>query len=123
MPVGRVEELARGRVWTGLQAKGNGLVDALGGLDEAIALAKKQAGIAADTEVEIVNYPPRKTLFEMVAERISGSGNQGDMQMDLGLIASLLGSRDRHALGALITPLRLFSRGEPLALMPVAFVR
>jgi protease-4 len=55
MSVVRVEELARGRVWTGQQARANGLVDALGGLDQAIALAKKGAGIAADTEVEVVN--------------------------------------------------------------------
>jgi protease IV len=123
MPVARVEELARGRVWTGLQAKANGLVDALGGLDEAIALAKKGAGIAAETEVEVVNYPPRKTLLELLAQQISGSGSSRDMTMDLGIVAGLLGDGDRHALSLLTAPMRLFRRGEPLALMPITYTR
>lgn len=47
----RVDELARGRVWTGADAHANGLVDELGGLDLAIELARKKAGIAADAPV------------------------------------------------------------------------
>lgn len=44
----RVHELARGRVWTGADAKEHGLVDELGGLDTAAALARKAAGLAGD---------------------------------------------------------------------------
>ena len=44
----RVHELARGRVWTGADAKEHGLVDHLGGLDIAAGLARKKAGLAAD---------------------------------------------------------------------------
>jgi protease-4 len=44
----RVDELARGRVWTGADAHANGLVDELGGLDLAIGIARKKAGLAAD---------------------------------------------------------------------------
>lgn len=44
----RVHELARGRVWTGADALENGLVDRLGGLETAAALARKKAGLAAD---------------------------------------------------------------------------
>jgi protease-4 len=123
MPVARVEELARGRVWTGQQAKANGLVDALGGLDQAIALAKKRAGISAGTEVEVVNYPPRKTLFELIAQRLAGSNSQRDMPVDLEMVAALVGAGDRETLGLLTAPMRLFRRGEPLALMPVGFLR
>jgi protease-4 len=47
----RVEELARGRVWTGADAHANGLVDELGGLDLATDIARKKAGIAADAPV------------------------------------------------------------------------
>jgi protease-4 len=47
----RVDELARGRVWTGADAHANGLVDELGGLDLAIDIARKKAGIAADAPV------------------------------------------------------------------------
>jgi protease-4 len=123
MPVARVEELARGRVWTGQQAKANGLVDALGGLDQAIALAKKRAGISPGTEVEVVNYPPRKTLFELIAQRLAGSNSQRDMPVDLEMVAALVGAGDRETLGLLTAPMRLFRRGEPLALMPVGFLR
>jgi len=42
-----VEPLAQGRVWTGAQAKQNGLVDAIGGIDRAIEMVKQKANIAA----------------------------------------------------------------------------
>jgi protease-4 len=42
------EGLARGRVWTGRQAKDNGLIDELGGIKESIQIAKKEAGIPDD---------------------------------------------------------------------------
>jgi protease IV len=45
MPAERVHELARGRVWTGADAAANGLVDHLGGLETAVALARRMAGL------------------------------------------------------------------------------
>ena len=39
----KIDALAQGRVWTGRQAKQNGLVDELGGLDRAVAIAKQRA--------------------------------------------------------------------------------
>jgi protease-4 len=56
----RVHELARGRVWTGADAKDNGLVDELGGLDRALDLARKKAGLAADAPVR--TYPHTSPL-------------------------------------------------------------
>ncbi len=52
-----VEEVARGRVWTGADAHSRGLVDELGGLRTAIRRAKVLAGLDEDEEVKIVNYP------------------------------------------------------------------
>ena len=78
MPVEQVDQLAQGRVWTGAQARQHGLVDALGGLDRAIALAKERAGISPETEVEVVNYPPRKSLAELLVEQLSGSERSSD---------------------------------------------
>ena len=69
----KIDALAQGRVWTGRQAKQNGLVDELGGLDRAVAVAKQRAKIAADTEVELVVYPPRKSFYELLSEQFSGS--------------------------------------------------
>jgi protease IV len=123
MPAARVEELARGRVWTGEQAKANGLVDALGGLDQAIALAKKRAGIAADTEVELVNYPARKSLFELLADRLTGTRAERSASAQLEMMAALVGVENRYALGLLTAPMRLFHPGEPLALLPIGFLR
>jgi protease-4 len=121
LAVGRVEQLAEGRVWTGAQARQHGLVDALGGLDRAIALAKEKAGIAPDAEVEVVSYPPRKTLAELLVEQLT---NGGDSRLEAAL--SLMGglrNAERRAIGLLAAPARLFNPGEPLALMPVSFLR
>src|SRR4029077_6259056 len=72
----KIDQVAQGRVWTGRQAKQNGLVDALGGLDAAVAIAKQRAKLAADSDVELVVYPPRKSFYEIVAEQFNGSGDQ-----------------------------------------------
>ena len=121
LTVERVDQLGRGRVWTGAQARDRGLVDALGGLDRAIAIAKERAGISADTDVQIVTYPARKTLAELLIEELSGSGNDRQLEAFLSL-ASGLRTAERRALGLLTAPARLFRPGEPLALMPVGFL-
>src|SRR5258708_34902318 len=64
-----IEALAQGRVWTGAQAKQNGLVDELGGLDRAIEMAKQKAKIAAADKITLVPYPPRRSLLEVLLER------------------------------------------------------
>jgi protease-4 len=122
MTVEQVDKLGQGRVWTGAQAQQNGLVDALGGLDRAIGLAKERAGISPDTDVEIVTYPARKSLAELLVEQLSGAGN--DRQLE-GVLSVLTGLRtaERRALGMLLAPARLFNPREPLALMPMGFLR
>ena len=62
LTVAAVEEIARGRVWTGADAKDRGLVDELGGLRTAIERAKVRAGFAPDAAVRIVNYPGSSVL-------------------------------------------------------------
>ncbi len=49
--------LAQGRVWSGLAAQKNGLVDIIGGLDTAIGLAKRKIGLQTDEAVEIDELP------------------------------------------------------------------
>ena len=75
----RVEAAAKGRVWTGRQAKRRGLVDALGGTDEAVAIACAAAGLSA--AVEVRPFPPAPTLakvFEsMGEEEEEGNGGNG----------------------------------------------
>ena len=57
MTYAKVDEIGRGRVWTGNQAKENGLVDKLGGLDLALGIAKERAGLKAGDEIRIVRFP------------------------------------------------------------------
>lgn len=57
LSVEAVDAVARGRVWTGEDALGHGLVDELGGLRTAVRRAKILAGLDVDAEVELVGYP------------------------------------------------------------------
>ena len=52
-----IYEVAQGRVWSGTDGLEIGLVDVLGGLETAIAIAKERAGISPDEEVDIVELP------------------------------------------------------------------
>lgn len=58
-----VDRIGKGRIWTGNQAKELGLVDELGGLLEAIELAKELAGIPAEEQVRLDVHPKKKTSF------------------------------------------------------------
>jgi protease-4 len=110
-----IHRVAQGRVWTGRQALAHGLVDALGGLDTAVALAKEKANIPAGEDVQLVVYPERRGLFDALSEQFGGG--------TAGLWSMLAGTTERRAVAALSAPSRLFRRGEPLALMPFTFVR
>lgn len=76
--VAQVLPIAQGRVWTGAKALELGLVDAIGGLDDAIAEARKLAKVAPDTALEI--YPPAPTLRDVLA-------GWGQVQAPIGLSA------------------------------------
>ena len=112
--------MAQGRVWTGRQAKGNGLVDELGGLDRAIAIAKQRAKLPADREVELVVYPPRKSFYEILTDQFSGASDQAAMSA---WMSANLTRGEIDVLRTIRGPLALFRRGEPLALMPFTFLR
>jgi protease IV len=116
----KIDALAQGRVWTGQQAKQNGLVDELGGLDRAVAIAKQRAKIAADSDVELVVFPPRKSFYELLSEQFTGSGDTA--AVGAWLNANLSGG-EIEALRIIRGPFAMFRRGEPLALMPFTFLR
>ena len=67
-----VDSIARGRVWTGIQAKEIGLVDTLGGLPLALSIAAKEAGIEYETSTVKV-FPKEKSLWEQVMEQMDES--------------------------------------------------
>jgi protease-4 len=58
-----VHDVARGRIWTGADAAGNGLVDTLGGIRDAAAIARDRAGLPADAPVRpALHIPPLARL-------------------------------------------------------------
>ena len=118
----KIDAIAQGRVWTGRQAKQNGLVDDLGGLDRAVAVAKQRAKIAADSDVELVVYPPRKSFYELLSDQFSGSGEMQSAAVTAWLSTNL-SSGEIEALRIMRGPFAMFRRGEPLALLPFTFIR
>jgi protease IV len=72
--VEEVNTLGQGRVWTGTQAKANGLIDEFGGLEKAISIAKELAGLPADKDIRRVIFPEPRPFFETVF----GSDNSAD---------------------------------------------
>ena len=64
MTVEQVDRLGQGRVWTGAQAKQNGLIDEFGGLEKAIDVVKVLAKLPADKDVERIPYPKPQNLFQ-----------------------------------------------------------
>lgn len=58
----QVDALARGRVWTGADAKEHGLVDELGGIERAVAIARERANIPSDADVDVRIYPKTTPL-------------------------------------------------------------
>ncbi|MBN1825394.1 MAG: signal peptide peptidase SppA [Candidatus Eisenbacteria bacterium] len=60
------EKLAHGRVWTGRQALANGLIDGIGGMDRAVALARDLAEIPEDEMVNVTHFPKEKGLVESI---------------------------------------------------------
>ncbi|KAL2462086.1 Serine protease SPPA [Abeliophyllum distichum] len=70
--VDSMEEVAQGRVWTGSDAASRGLVDAIGGISRAVAIAKQKANIPLDKQVTLVEMSrPSSSLPEV----LSGLGN------------------------------------------------
>jgi protease-4 len=66
-------KLAGGRIWTGRQAKHNGLIDELGTLTDAIDAARKLAKMPAGTEPELLQLPKAKSFFDSFLEDMGGA--------------------------------------------------
>ncbi len=111
----RIDAIAQGRVWTGHQARQHGLVDTIGGLEKAIALAKQRAHIK-DEGVELVIFPPRRSVYDLLMGQWGGSE-------EARRLAAVIGRGGQAALGVATAPLTLFHAGEPLALLPFGLVR
>ncbi len=105
-PYDQVEPLAQGRVWLGSQAKMNGLVDEIGGLDRAVEMIKQRTNIPASEQVTLVTYPPRRSLFELLFNR---SNDTSELESAIKSVAGNL-------------PWRSLAHGGVESLMPYSLV-
>ncbi|MGF7175323.1 signal peptide peptidase SppA [Azospirillum doebereinerae] len=87
---------AKGRVWSGQQARELGLIDAFGGQEEALTLARTAAGLAADAEVTLTPYPAPKSMTEELLGLLSGKGE---------LVGALAAVAELRPLAASLRPL------------------
>jgi len=106
MSAGEVDSVGQGRVWTGLSAIDLGLVDVLGGLPEAFAIARSMAGIGEDESVEIEVYPRvERPFFQRMFADLWGDEDQ-EARVDLPPVVRAWLAAAR------------FPTGAPLTLMP-----
>ncbi|GAB3884326.1 signal peptide peptidase SppA [Spirosoma agri] len=85
LPVDSLRAIAGGRVWTGTQGKAIGLVDQLGGLEEAIKLAAQSAKLK-DGDYKLKYQPRKKPFFEQVMSSFGGD-EETKIQAQLGELA------------------------------------
>ena len=83
MTFSKLEELAQGRVYTGRTAKKLGLIDQLGTLEDAIAAAKKAAGLKPGAEVDLLVLPESKSFFERLFDDPSVSTDLESLLPDI----------------------------------------
>jgi protease IV len=100
MSVQRVHELARGRVWTGADALANGLVDEVGGLERAAAIARRRAGLPAAAPLRLY---PRNTPLDRLRPA-SGDARPAALVPGASLLAEAWGPVWRLATQAGLTP-------------------
>ena len=70
--IGEIRRLAEGRVWTGAQAHFNGLIDAIGGLDEALRMARELTELT-EKKSRILTYVQRRSLLDFFPFQLSQS--------------------------------------------------
>jgi len=73
-----VEAVAKGRVWSGEDAKAHGLVDELGGYEVALRLAKQAANLPTDAPFTLTVFPREESLPELIYNRLSGRDHEGE---------------------------------------------
>lgn len=101
----QIDPIAQGRVWMGSQARQNGLVDQLGGLDQAIATVRQKAHLPPTGDTNLVMFPPRRSLLEALTSSSPES-----------LQDSAAESKIRQLLPAL--PSRVLLKGGMLRILP-----
>lgn len=102
----KMDELARGRIWTGSGALKNGLIDDIGDFNKALGIAKELAGIKPEDKFTIAYYPKQKTLQEKISEVLSTAPMVAakKVKADLGLDIESLTVLKRMQYDAVLLP-------------------
>ncbi|MBL9215517.1 MAG: signal peptide peptidase SppA [Opitutaceae bacterium] len=102
-----VEEIAQGRVWSGVEARKLGLVDELGGLAEAVRHAADQAELGDNFRV--AEFPQRKQFAEVIAEALEGRRREQSRTGAIGVLVEEV-ARELGVLARLNDPRGLYAR-------------
>lgn len=113
-----INTLGQGRVWTGTQAKSNGLIDEFGGLEKAISVAKELADLPADKDVKRVVLPEPKPFLQTIFGDDDSSSDVKNEQAQAAILDALPSDiRRSFRYAALIDRMQ---RGEAMAFLPYA---
>lgn len=116
-----IRKIAEGRVWTGKAAVGIGLVDELGGLDRAIAVARSLSG---EPNAEVIYYPREKTFLEFIEDTMAGQlGAAATLKIEDPALSAARETIPARHLATLRTMMTLMSGRQPaiLAVQPMVF--
>ncbi len=89
LPIDSVKAIAGGRVWTGVQGKAIGLVDQLGGLDEAVKVAAAEAKLK-DDDYRLRYYPAKEDAFKKVMKYFGNGDDDVRLQTALGPVGPVV---------------------------------
>lgn len=111
-----VDTIAQGRVWTGTQARANGLIDEFGGLEKAIDIAKQLANLPADKDVKRIVLPAPRPFFEKFFGDNEDTQSSAEVRAQEALVASLPENvRRMFRYAALFDQMK---NGEAMLMMP-----
>ena len=103
LTIERVYELAEGRVWTGVEAQKNGLVDTCGGLTAALAIAVDKSGLGENFQVveikdELSGFMAMLEGLNVKARQMFTSRSElGELYGEYKRLESIIGKKDIHA--------------------------
>ncbi len=110
-----IDSIGQGHVWTGAQAKQNGLIDEFGGLDKAVEIAKQLANIPADKSVRRVVFPAPRTFLQQL---FGGGDDEVTVEAERpNATINALPEEVRRRL-AYLSLFEHISRGETMAMLP-----
>ena len=112
-----IEEVAQGRVWSGMRAKDQRLVDEIGGMGKAIEETKNLLGMGKDEKVALVPYPKEMGLMDILRKAI-GAGAVAQVSLRADPMLSAMPASVQQVLVTGRSIARMLERERVLAVMP-----